>query len=265
MVLSRLTAENASLVLVDFTENLFEMCRPGTRDRIMTGAVALSKIGKLFELTFDGATGRVIHDFRGDRPVLAAQQFISGIHFIQFRHWTLRWLYFVCGLMGCVLIATGFLFWVQSRRKKHERLGLRGVAIVEGLAVGATTGIIVATLGFLIANRVLPHGITGREGLEMWAFYLVWIAAFAHAWMRPRRAWAEQSWAIAAGAVLAVLLNAVTTGDHILHAAARGQWGVAGMDVMLLASAGVAICAAFRLRKGKAAAPAPSLTPMPAE
>ena len=47
---SRLTPDNAALVLVDFTVNLFGMCRPGTRDRIMTGAVALSKIGKLFEL-----------------------------------------------------------------------------------------------------------------------------------------------------------------------------------------------------------------------
>lgn len=50
MVATRIDPTNAALVLVDFTENLFGMCRPGTRDRIMTGAVALSKIGKLFEL-----------------------------------------------------------------------------------------------------------------------------------------------------------------------------------------------------------------------
>lgn len=50
MVATRIDPTNAALVLVDFTENLFAMCRPGTRDRIMTGAVALSKIGKLFEL-----------------------------------------------------------------------------------------------------------------------------------------------------------------------------------------------------------------------
>lgn len=50
VVASRITPDNAVLVLVDFTENLFEMCRPGTRDRIMEGAIALSKIGKLFAL-----------------------------------------------------------------------------------------------------------------------------------------------------------------------------------------------------------------------
>lgn len=50
VISTRITPENAALVLVDFTENLFGMCRPGTRERIMTGAIALSKIGKLFEL-----------------------------------------------------------------------------------------------------------------------------------------------------------------------------------------------------------------------
>lgn len=208
---------------------------------------------------FDGPSGRVLQDFRIDTPVMTVQRFISGIHFIQFRHWTLRWLYFVCGLMGCALIATGFLFWVQSRRKKHDRLGLRGVAVVEGLAVGSTTGIVIATLGFLIANRLLPLGIAGRGGLEMWAFYIVWIVTFAHAWLRPRRAWRDQSWAIASGAALAVLLNAVTTGDNPVHAALRGQWGVAGMDLVLLGGGGIAAIVALRLRRAAVGAGSPAV------
>ncbi|MBB6229300.1 putative iron-regulated membrane protein [Polymorphobacter multimanifer] len=215
----------------------------------------------LDKIYFDGPTGRVLNEFRTDKAVMTAQRFISGIHFIQFRHWTLRWLYFVCGLMGCVLIATGFLFWVQSRRKKHAKLGLRGVAVVEGLAVGSTTGIVIATLGFLIANRLLPLGIEGRAGLEMWAFYLIWIGTFAHGWLRPRRAWVDQSWAIATGAVLAVILNAITTGDHPIHAALRGQWGVAGMDLVMLAGGAVAVLTALRLSGRKAATPVAALAP----
>ncbi len=30
------------------------------------------------------------------------QRFIAGLHLIQFRHWTLRWIYFGLGLAGCV-------------------------------------------------------------------------------------------------------------------------------------------------------------------
>jgi hypothetical protein len=132
--------------------------------------------------------------------------------------------------------------------------------MVQGLSVGATTGILIATLGFLIANRLLPLGMTGREGMEVRAFYLVWIASFAHAWARPQNAWAEQAWAIAAGAALAVILNAATTGDTIPHAILRGQWAVAGVDLVLLSSTGIAMFAALRLRqrrKTHALAPAP--------
>ena len=64
---------------------------------------------------FDGASGQLLDSFVA-APVLTAQRFISGLHFIQYRHWTLRWLYFALGLLGCGLIATGFLFWIESRR-----------------------------------------------------------------------------------------------------------------------------------------------------
>ncbi|CAN7483109.1 PepSY-associated TM helix domain-containing protein [Phenylobacterium sp. LjRoot225] len=207
---------------------------------------------------FDGPTGAVIKAASA-RPIASVQRFVAGLHLIQFRHWTLRWLYFICGLSGCVLIGTGFLFWVQSRRKRHEKLGLRGVGVVEGLSVGATTGILIATLGFLIANRLLPLTIPGREALEVWTFYLVWVASFAHAWIRPRGAWAEQCWTIAAAAPLAVILNAATTGDTLIRTALRGQWSVAGMDLTLLAGGAIASVAALRLQRRAASAPTRAL------
>ncbi len=205
---------------------------------------------------FDAATGSVLQT-SSTRPVMTAQRFISGLHFIQFRHWSLRWLYFGAGLLGCVLIATGYLFWLESRRKKHEQLGLKGVRIVDGLTIGSVTGIVAATLVFFIANRLLPLGATflgqERAALEAWAFYLVWAAAFVHAWRRPHRAWSEQCWAIAALAVLAPLLNWISTGDHLLRSLThRHLWAVGGMDLLLLAGAAVAALSAVRIASGAA-------------
>lgn len=216
-------------------------------------------------LYFDAPSGRVIADLRTDKPAITVQRFFSGLHFIQFRHWTLRWLYFLGGLAGCVLIATGFLFWVQSRRKRHAKLGLRGVTIVEALAAGSTTGIIIATLGFLIANRLLPRGMAEREMAEMWVFYAVWVAAFGHAWARRRRVWVEHSWLIAAGALGAALLNALTTGDTVFASAARAQWGVMGVDIMLLVACSIATLAAVRMTDRKTPARSTGLTQAPAE
>ena len=210
---------------------------------------------------FDGPTGAILESFE-PAPVVQAQRFVSGMHFIQFDHWPLRWLYFVLGLSGCVMIATGYVYWLETRRKRHAAQGLAGVRIVEGLTVGSVSGIVIATLGFFVANRLLPLDVTfagyDRAALEVWAFYLIWLATFAHAWAWPRRAWREQCWAIAGLAVLAVVLNAATTGDHPVRSLAhRHLWPVAGMDLLLLAGAAVALLTALRLaRRGIAASPA---------
>lgn len=213
-------------------------------------------------LWFDAASGRLLHRSNAAKPVMATQRFITGMHFIQFRHWTLRWLYFSMGLSGCVLIATGYLFWLDSRRKKHAQLGLADVRIVETLTIGSATGIILATFAFFVVNRMLPLGITfagaERAALEVWAFYGVWLATFACAWMRPRRAWAEQCRVIAVLASTAVLLNWITTGDHLIHSLGhRHLWPIAGMDLLLLASAGIGALAAHWLdrRAGESSAP----------
>ncbi len=122
-------------------------------------------------------------------PSMNAHRFITGFHFIQFDHWSLRWIYFVLGPSGCALIATGFLFWLESRRRRHAQPGLRGVPVVEGLAVGSVSGIVIATLAFFVANWLLPPGASAsgveRRHLEVWTFYIVWLLSFAHAWLRP--------------------------------------------------------------------------------
>src|SRR5690606_16323298 len=140
----------------------------------MTRSVTDSVGGAAHVATFDAATGALLHR-RDVTPVLAAQHFIVGLHLVQFRHWTLRWLYFGLGLVGCVMIVTGYLFWLESRRKKHAHLGLRGVRVVESLTIGSVTGIIIATLSFFVVNRLLPHDATfsgySRAALEIWTFY----------------------------------------------------------------------------------------------
>jgi len=202
------------------------------------------------QIYFDAATGEVLHRFEA-APVMSAQRFIAGLHFIQFDHWPLRWLYFVLGLSGCVMIATGYIYWLETRRKRHAQLGLPGVRIVEGLAIGSVIGIVIATLSFFVANRLLPLGASfggyERAALEVWAFYLVWLVSFAHAWLRPGRAWREQCWAIAGLALLAPVLNWITTGDHLLKTIMEGYWPVAGMDLLLLTGAGIAVYAARKL------------------
>lgn len=202
---------------------------------------------------FDGATGALLHQRTEMRPIATAQRFVVGLHLIRFQHWTLRWIYFGLGLAGCVTIATGYLFWLETRRRKSMQFGQRGFRLVEGMTIGSTSGIVIATLVFFVANRLLPPGATWldqeRGALEIWAFFLAWLVSFAHAWTRPKPAWIEQCWAIGTLAVAAVGLNWITTGDHLGRSLAhRHLWAVGGMDLLLLSGAGVAYLAAIRLR-----------------
>lgn len=206
---------------------------------------------------FDAASGSVLGHFES-KPIGAVQRFIAGIHFAQFDQWLLRWLYFAGGLAGCVMIATGFLFWLASRRAEHARRGWAGVRGVEALAMGSVTGIMLATLAFFITNRLLPDAFAlggfERAELEVLVFYAVWLASFAHATLRRRAGWGEQALAIAAAALLAPLANWLSTGDHPLRALARGAFAVAGMDAVLLSAAVVAALAARRLLARRAQA-----------
>lgn len=208
------------------------------------------------QLYFDAGTGELLYRFEA-APVKGIQRFIAGMHFIRFEHWPLRWIYFLAGLSGCVMIATGFLYWLETRRKRHTKDGLPGVRIVGALTVGTVTGIVIATLAFFVGNRLLPLnvGVAGveRAALEVWIFYLVWLAGFLHAFFRPRNAWREQCWAIAVLAVVAVVLNAIGTGDHLLHTMMTGMWSVAGVDLVLLAGAMTAILAARGLKRRRRA------------
>jgi uncharacterized iron-regulated membrane protein len=213
-----------------------------------------NRVARAGEYVFlDATTGDLLMHQAGYRPLKEIQRVVMGFHLVHFRHWSLRWGYFALGLLGCILIATGYLFWLESRRRKHEQLGLRGVRVVDALTVGSVAGIIAATLSFFVVNRLLPLGATfasyDRAALEIWTFYLVWLATFAHAWLRPAQAWIEQCRAVAVLAILAVGLNWITTGDHLARSVMhRHLWPIAGMDLLLLAGAVIAGLAAHRLR-----------------
>jgi hypothetical protein len=169
----------------------------------------------------------------------------------------LRWFYFMGGMAGCVCIATGFIFFVEKRKRQYAARGESGARWVDALAVTAITGMVVATVAMLVANRLLPFDLPARGEWEERLFWSAWLLAALHAaWRtapvkqaRLAPAWAEQCVAIAVLAVLAVLLNWITTGDHLLKTIGRGYWPVASIDLVLLGSTALALVAARKLRQ----------------
>lgn len=200
-------------------------------------------------VTFSTGTGEVLTDYV-PQPVRNASAWLEGAHFIRFDSWVVRWLFFFGGFAGSAMIATGMLFWMRARiRKGMEPVSVR---VVRALTIGTTTGIMVSSAVFLVANRLLTNDTSafgmGRADLEVAAFFAVWVATFVHAGLRDKRAWKDQCWAIMGVCMLAVVLNWATTGGHLVETFSQRQWAVAGVDLALLASAVCAAYAALRLQ-----------------
>ncbi|WP_038209920.1 PepSY-associated TM helix domain-containing protein [Xenophilus azovorans] len=220
---------------------------------------------------FKASTGELLREDPPRTAVDSVNTFLTGLHLQHFRHWLLRWLYVLGGLLGCVCIATGFIFFVEKRKKQHAAAGSQGSRVVDALAVTTVTGMLLAALTILIANRLLPESLPAgwppRGDLEQYLFWAGWALAMAHGFARsapvaqgrPNPAWREQCWAVAAMAVAAVLLNWLTTGDHLARTVfIDTYWPVAGVDLFLLACAGLAAGAARRLGRRTAAGVRPA-------
>lgn len=207
---------------------------------------------------FSTATGQALNHFESSSTTNVFN-FIAGMHYVQFDHWPLRWLYFIAGLGACVLIATGLVHWTQARNQKHD--GTRfGVSFMNAHNVGVVMGIMIATAAFLMANRLFNNsaqfaGIATRN-LEVYVFFGVWIVCLVHALARVSvnkrdgylKAWIEQCWALALVAIAAVILNWITTGDHLINTLfIDTYWPVAAIDLLLILSALVAIFSARKL------------------
>lgn len=156
------------------------------------------------------------------------------------------------GLLGCVCIATGFVFFVEKRKKQHARSGSYGSRVEDALATATVSGIVIAAIAMLVVNRLLPADLIGKGDWEKNTCWAAWLLATVHAFGRNAAvlqarlspAWREQCWAIAGLSLAAVLLNWTSTGDHLLRTLAQTYWPVAGLDLALIATAGLAVMGA---------------------
>ncbi|HEX4843645.1 MAG TPA: PepSY-associated TM helix domain-containing protein [Limnobacter sp.] len=205
---------------------------------------------------FKTSTGEVLSEDPPRSVVSETNEFLTGLHLQHFEHWFLRWLYVLGGLLGAVCIATGFVFFVEKRKTQHAKTGSAGARVVDAMAVTTVTGMVLAAVGMLVVNRLLPPDLAGKADYEKLAFWMVWGVALLHAAWRSapvmqagiNPAWREQALALGVLCPLAVVLNWVTTGDHLIKTMlTQPYWPVAGVDLSLLACAGISAWAALKL------------------
>nr|WP_315244792.1 PepSY-associated TM helix domain-containing protein [uncultured Albidiferax sp.] len=213
---------------------------------------------------FSAATGAVLRTRMpggvdgGVAPLV--QQVMGDLHMAHFGGLALKWLYFVSGLAGTAMVATGAILFMVKRRAKHGvefgAATARVYRMVEGLNVAAIAGLAIACVGYLWANRLIPVALPHRDDAEIAVFFTVWLLALLHAFVRPPgRAWVEQLAALAALCLLLPLLNLLTVGDHLPAQIARGDWESAGVELTVLAFGALALWTTRRVAAPRPAKP----------
>ncbi|UMY18488.1 PepSY domain-containing protein [Methylobacterium organophilum] len=203
------------------------------------------------QVAFDGTTGAVIETLRGGlKP--AAQTFTAlvGLHEAHFAGAALRILFFLCGLMGCAMVATGLVLWSVARLPKAGEAKGFGLRLVQALNIGTVAGLPAGVAAFFLANRLLPAGLAGRAEGEIGAFFGAWIlVALASLALPQRQAWSRMLAAAALLFLAVPVANALTVGlavpasEFALHR---------GFDLAMLALAAGLGVTALKVRRYRA-------------
>ncbi|MDG9929120.1 MULTISPECIES: PepSY-associated TM helix domain-containing protein [unclassified Pseudomonas] len=189
-------------------------------------------------LLLDASDGRVLEEVGQLKPAAQFNRTLVGLHLGHFAAPLLRWLYFLCGLGGCVMIASGAVLWLVKRAPPPAKAGAKtpfGHRLVQVLNVAAIAGLPLAMAAYLWANRLLAAGLEGRAAWEIHVFFAVWGLTLVHAALRPhRRAWVEQWAGVALLLCLLPLFELVMGRWPLPGGLAYGDWLVAGFDAGLL-------------------------------
>lgn len=207
---------------------------------------------------FDGVTGRDLSPppFRQGTP-WKVQNGMIALHEGLFAGPLLRWLYFLSGLLGCGMVATGLILWTVKRRQKQQRGSGDAFSyrLVEILNMGTIVGLPLGIAAYFWANRLLPVRLEERAAWEYHALFATIGAAVLWAAVRRSngRAWTELLTAATLAFLLLPLLNAATTGRHLARTIQSGEWVLAGFDLTMLAiglSLGMVV---FKVKRRQAA------------
>ena len=197
------------------------------------------------ELVYHGITGELLYDsITESYPQSASKKLytvLTDLHEGNFASIALRWLYFISGLMGAGMIATGMVLWAKKRRGKAQRIGTEdsGLKLVEYSNMGIIVGLPSAIAVYFWANRIIPIDIANRESWEMNSLFITWLIMLIGPFILAKKFTIQALWIkqllLASTLYLSLpILNALTSDKSLVSALLQGDWVMAGFDLTMI-------------------------------
>lgn len=137
-------------------------------------------------LQFNAVTAQLENQQKESNALEVRNTFIN-LHEGLFAGPGLRLLYILSGLLGCIMVATGAIYYAQKRRREKQAPS-RQQTLLDILNGGTIVGLPIAICGFMLANRLLPITLEDRADWEVHCLFLSWLATFAMAGMYAHKA-----------------------------------------------------------------------------
>jgi len=190
-------------------------------------------------LAFNGVTG----DLEPDQTTLKMPSVANGIynvfttlHEARGVDLALRWLLFLSGVVGTLMIATGLILWCVKRAPQQQKQGYKsfGYRLVEVTNIAAIIGLPIACAAYFYANRFIPADMNMRLNWEIRSFFIVWLLTLLYAMIRTHhQAWLELLLLATAAFALLPIVNFMTGGQAIWNTIMHGQWVIASFDLAM--------------------------------
>ena len=188
-------------------------------------------------MVFAGPSGTLLDRHAPEGGALATQSVMVALHTGRYAGLGLRWLYFLSGIGGTIMVGSGLVLWTVKRRAKlpdpaHPHIGFR---LVERLNIAAIAGLPAGVAAYFLVNRLLPIAMGNRAEWEINSLFLIWAGVLFWACARPqRRAWVE-SLSFAATLFAAVpIVNALAVSRNMLTGLMTGDWLFVAFDMAMV-------------------------------
>jgi len=184
------------------------------------GEVDQRHLNTMGVVALNGASGQVLRviDPRTMSPGTAWLRGIQALHFGNFGHAPVKWLYLLLGLGGAFLFYSGNLLWIEARRKRRQPQQPLRTQVMARLTLGICLGCIAGVSALFIAGALLPASQAALAYYAVFGLVLLW------ALLRPAARGASELLALCALITAAIpVAGWLGTGEHLIAAAVHGH------------------------------------------